>query len=406
MAAPAALSSTARILAWVPATALGIGLGSLWWLLDAAPRAELGLLHYLLFVLATAATELLPMQQPGGRPVPTSMAIVATLALLGASPLAVAVVAAAGWLIARVIERQGIPLATLGLRVVGTWSLAGLVAVGATLQLDWVGTTTHEGAVASLDLGAAAAVVLAIVVGSPLVQVVARDSGRATFLPRRVVEGVRRSWMVGAAISSTALLGGLVYEVLGAWTLPTMLIPLLAARMGMDRFAVASRAYDQTIRAMSRLPEQLGAVDAEHGVRVGRLARHVGLELGLDVDTLTVLEHAAHLHELGRIRHDDPDAHLTRPELAAAGASIIRETDSLSRVANVIEAHGEPHLAQGDVALPARIVAACCEVDRYGPVPGDEGQRQEVLVRLVRDIGDLEVVAALSRVLDRSHVVR
>jgi hypothetical protein len=88
-------------------------------------------------------------------------------------------------------------------------------------------------------------------------------------------------------------------------------------------------------------------------------------------------------------------------QLATAGASIIRETGSLERVARVVEAHGEPHRAAGDTATPARIVAACCAVDRYGPAPGDEGQQQEMLVRLVRDIGDLEVVAALSRVLER-----
>ncbi len=395
-----------RLLLLVPATVVGGSVGALWWLLDEVPRAELSLLHYVLFVVATTVTELLPMRQPGGRPVPTSMAIVATLALLGASPVALVAVGATGWLLARVVERQGIHPGPFAMRVVGSWSLAGVVAVGATLGVGWTGTTTHEGAVASIDLGAGFAVVLAIMVGSPLVQVMSLQATRMSHLPRRVVEAVGHSWMGGAAVSSTALLGGLVYDVLGAWTLPTMLIPLLAARMGMDRFAVASRAYDQTIRAMSRLPEQLGAVDAEHGVRVGRLAHQVGLDLGLDADTLTVLEHASHLHELGRIRHDDPDAHVSRPQLARGGASIIRETDSLSRVADVIEAHGEPHAASGEVALPARVVAACCQVDRYGPVPGDEGQRQEMLVRLVRDIGDLEVVASLSRVLDREGALR
>lgn len=393
-----------RVLSWTVVGPLALVLGSLWWVVTPAAAVELTLLHYALFVLAAVVTELMPMQQPGGRPVATSLAIVATLALLGASPLAVAAVAALGWLVARVLERRGFPYGVLGMRVLGAWSLAGVVALGATAGLDWAGTASHRGQVASLDLGAAAAVVLAIVVGGPVLQALVRGDGRATHLPRRMVEAVSRSWMVGAAISSTALLGGLVYDVLGPWTLPTMLIPLLAARMGMDRFAVATKAYDQTIRAMSRLPEQLGAVDDEHGVRVGRLCHRVGLELGIDADTLVDLEHAAHLHELGRIRHDDPDVDLTPSQLATAGASIIRETGSLERVARIVEAHGEPHAAAGDTATPARIVAACCAVDRYGPVPGDDGQHQEVLVRLVRDVGDLEVVAALSRVLGRQRL--
>ena len=392
---------TSRVLTWGVLGPSAVGLGALWWVLAPTAAVELNLLHYSLFVLAAVATELLPMQQPGGRPVATSLAILATLGLLGASPVALAAVAALGWLVARLIERKGLRLSVLGMRVLGAWSLAGVVALGATVGLDWVGSTSHRGEVASLDLDAAAAVVLAIVVGSPLLQAIVDGAERPGFLPRRLTEAVVGSWMVGAAISSTALLGGLVYDILGAWTLPTMLIPLLAARMGMDRFAVAATAYDQTIRAMSRLPEQLGAVDDGHGVRVGRLAHRVGLELGLDADTLVGLEHAAHLHELGRIRHDDPEADLTPVQLATAGASIIRETGSLDRVARIVEAHGEPHRAVGDTATPARIVAACCAVDRYGPAPGDAGQQQEMLVRLVRDVGDLEVVAALSRVLER-----
>ena len=397
--------ATSRALTWVVLGPSAVGLGALWWVLAPAATTELNLLHYSLFVLAAVATELMPMRQPGGRPVATSLAILATLALLGASPVALTVVAALGWLLARLLERKGLRLSTLGMRVLGAWSLAGMVALGATAGLDWVGSASHRGEVASLDLGAAVAVVVAIIVGSPALQAIVRQSGRPGFSPRRLSEAVSGSWMVGAAISSTALLGGLAYDVLGAWTLPTMLIPLLAARMGMDRFAVAATAYDQTIRAMSRLPEQLDAVDDGHGVRVAGLAHRVGLELGLDADTLVVLEHAAHLHELGRIRHDDPEEDLTPAQLATDGASIIRETGSLDRVARIVEAHGEPHRATGDIATPARIVAACCAVDRYGPAPGDEGQQQEMLVRLVRDIGDLEVVAALSRVLERDAAV-
>ncbi len=386
------------------ATLLGLGLGSLWWALGTVDPVEIGVLHLALFLGAAVATELLPMQQPGGRPIATSTAIVGTLALLGASPLLLAAVGGVGWVTARLVQRRGIPLGLLAARTAGAWSMGGVVALGAAVDLRWTGTDLHEGAAASLDLGAATAVTLAVVFGVPVLQTLAGSVEHLRFLPRRAGEAVARSWMVGAAISSTALLGGLVHEVLGAWTLPTMLIPLLAARFGLDRFAVAARAYDQTIRAMSRLPEQLGAVDAEHGVRVARLAIGVGVELGVDADTLVDLEHAAHLHELGRIRHDDPEASITRADLAAAGASIIRETESLTRVADIVALHGEPHLARGEVAVSARIIAACCAADRYGPVPGDEGQRQEVLVRLVRDIGDLEVVSALSRVLTRSDL--
>lgn len=204
-------------------------------------------------------------------------------------------------------------------------------------------------------------------------------------------------------MASTAVLGAMVHPVLGQWTLPTMLIPLFAARVGLDRLALGRRAYDQTIRAMSRLPEQLGTVTSDHGVRVGRLAGEVALEPGLDAGSIADVIRAAHLHELGRIKLER-DAPAARRELAVAGAAVIREVAALDRVAGIVELHGDlSRSSPGDaeLVLPARIVAACCELDRYAPDPTEPGQRDEVAVRLVREVGDLDVVAALTRIVDR-----
>jgi hypothetical protein len=385
--------------------ALGLLLGTLWWIAEPAATSDLAPLHLLLFVVAVAGTELLPMRQPGGRPVPTSTAVIATVALLGAAPPIVAAVGGVGYVVARLARRQAPDPGALVLRVVGGWTLAGVAAAGALLDVQWTGTATQGGAVPALDLGAGALVAVAIVVGMPTYQTLTRTPGRLEFLPRRAAEAIARSWLAGVAVASTALLGGIVHEVLGGWTLPTMLIPLFAARIGLEHFADATRAYDQTIRAMSRLPEQLGTVEPEHGVRVGRLAVSVGLELGLEADLLVDLEHAAHLHELGRIRMDHDLEGATRRDLADAGASIVRETASLDRVAEIIAASGDPYGAPRSVAVPARIIAACCDVDDYGADASGDARRQEMMVRLVRDVGDLEVVAALSRVLDRAPAV-
>jgi hypothetical protein len=384
---------------------VGLLLGLAWWMVDTTFASGLAPLHVALFVAAVAGTELLPMRQPGGRPVAMSTAVIATVALLGAAPTVVAGAAGFGYLVARGLRRQWPSFGDLAARVVGGWALAGLAALGSLFGFVWIGATPYGGEVASLDLGAAALVTVAIVAGMPAYQAAASTGWALQFLPRRAAEAVTRSWLAGAAVASTALLGGLVHDVLGSWTLPTMLIPLFAARIGLEHFADASRAYDQTIRAMSRLPEQLGTVEPEHGVRVGQLARTVGLELGLEADLVGDLEHAAHLHELGRIRLDDPLESVTRSELAAAGASIVRETASLDRVAEIIAGSGDLTRVRGPIAVPARIVAACCEVDRYRPEPGDLARRQEMMVRLVRDVGDLEVVSALARVLERESTV-
>jgi hypothetical protein len=386
------------------ASLCGLGVGLAWWSLDPALRPEIGTADVLLFALAAAVMELLPMRQPGGRPVAASVAVTGAAAVLGMAPPVVALVAVAGWVLGRLVDRSSASLVSLVVRGVGGWALSGLAAVGVHAYPSiFEGVAPAGTAVARLHLGAALAVGLALVLGLPALEAMAEAEGRWRFVLRRIPEAIAGSWMVGLALSSTAVLGALVHPVLGHWTLPTMLIPLFAARIGLDRFAVAARAYDQTIRAMSRLPEQLGTVTEGHGVRVAKLAREVGLELGLDAATLTDLERAAHLHELGRIQVER-DAQTTRRELAIAGASVIHETASLDRVARIVAAHGDLGSAAAglaEVRLPARIVAACCDIDRYAPDLEDAGQRGEVLVRLVRDVGDLEVVAALGRVVGR-----
>jgi hypothetical protein len=388
---------------------LGAALGATWWLVEMPSWVPLPfsitLVDLLLFAVAAAVMELLPIRQPrGGRPVPSSLAVVGAAAILGAAPPVVALVAAGAWGLARLLDRGPAPVGPLLLRALGGWALAGAAALGAAIgPPTWYGTVDPGMVPASINPGAALAVTIAVVIGLPALETLARAGTQLRFLLRRIGETVASKWLVGIAVASTAVLGALVDPVLGRWTLPTMLIPLLAARVGLDRYAVASRAYDQTIRAMSRLPEQLGTVTAEHGVRVGELARDVALELGLDMATVADVVRAAHLHELGRIKLER-DAPVTQRELALAGASVIHEAASMDRVARIVAAHGDlagREAAEPAIAVPAGIVAACCEIDRYAPDPAEPGQRQEVVVRLVRDVGDLEVVSALTRVLDR-----
>jgi hypothetical protein len=398
------VSRTSRPTVRFPAVLAGLAVGGLWWLTDPSFGPSVGPVEIALFAVAAAVMELLPMRQPGGRAVPASIAVTGAAAILGMSPPLVAVVAAAGWLAARLVDRGGVSPTSFLIQATGGWSLSGIAASGALLwSARFEGVAPAGSEAAQLHLGAAVAVALAVVVGRPVLEELVQANGPWRFVLRRLPEAVVGSWLVGLALSSTSILGALVHPVLGLWTLPTMLIPLFAARIGLDRFAVAARAYDQTIRAMSRLPEQLGTVTEGHGVRVATLARLVGLELGLDAGTLTDLERASHLHELGRIQVER-DAPATRRELSVAGASVIRETASLDRVARIVEAHGDPASAGplgAEVSVPARIVAACCDIDRLAPGTGDEADRSDALLRLVRDVGDLEVVAALGRVLER-----
>lgn len=379
--------------------------GALWWLLPGTVQRSTTAMAVLLFAGAAAIAELQPIRHRRGDPIPAAVAVVGAAAIIGMSPIAVALIGGLGWIVARAADRDLSEPHGLVLRLLSGWALAGVAAIGAwLLPVHFVGAVTDGLRAAELAVGPAVIVSTAIMLGTPAVWALANLRGRWRFAGRRIREAIASTWLISLAITSTAVLGALVHPVLGHWTLPTMLLPLLAARIGLDRYAVVSRAYDQTVRAMSRLPEHLGSVGADHGVRVADLAHDVGLELGLDVTTLADLEHAAHLHELGRIaveRDETPSG--GRRALAAAGAVVISEaTSSLDRAARIVAAHGEPALAHPtDVRVPARIVAACCELDRYAPDPRRAGQRDELVVRLVRELGDLEVVSAVARVMDR-----
>ena len=388
------------------AVPLGLLLGGAWWWLDGVGRLtlQLSVVDLLLFAAAAAVMELLPVRLSDGRAVPTSLAVIGAAALLGASPPMVALIAVVGYASAFLAPGARMDLTEVAGRALGGWVLPGVAAIGAALgPPTWVGEV-ELGAAASLNLGAAVALALAVLVGLPVAAVVAAPGGSWQRGWRRVGEAIYRKRLVGAAIATTVALGALVHPVLGAWTLPTMLLPLAAARAGLDRLALGQRAYEQTIRAMSRLPEQLGTVDAGHGVRVAELAREVALELGLDATSVAETVRAAHLHELGRIKLEREVPAPPR-ELALAGAQVLREVGDLDRVADIVEAQAQPMDRDcGDVGLPARIVVACCEVDSYAPdpaSPGTPGQRHETTVRLVRGVGDLEVVTAVTRVLDR-----
>lgn len=392
---------------WVTRTAitcLGGLLGALWWVLDVEADLGLGLtaVDLGLFLVATIVMERLPIRLADGRAVPTSLAVIGAAVLLGAGPPAVAAIAAAAYAVGCALGHARPDAVVVLRRALGAWALAGAAAIGAALgPAPWTGNV-DVAVPATLNLGAAVAVGTGVLVGVPAVEVLARADVGLRFLWRRVAEEIHRNRLVAAAIAATAGLGALVHPVLGAWTLPIMLLPLAAARVGLDRLGLGQQAYEQTIRAMSRLPEQLGSVSAAHGVRVAELARAVALELGLDAASVADTVRAAHLHELGRIKLER-EVPAPQHEVAAAGGQVLREVGDLDRVAAIVEAQAQVHrLPRDGVGLPARIVVACCELDGYAPDPAAPGQRHEALVRLVRVIGDLEVVAALTRVVDRA----
>lgn len=151
-------------------------------------------------------------------------------------------------------------------------------------------------------------------------------------------------------------------------------IPLLAAWYSFERLASIRRTYEQTIGALSVVPELAGLVRAGHAERVADLSVRLGRELHLPPSDLEYLRAAALLHHLGHLCLDDPEV-AGRPiepsEVTDKGAEILRQTDYLrpagdllatdtasvgSQILRVASAYdeltaGEP--AYGDAAIEA-----------------------------------------------------
>jgi hypothetical protein len=120
------------------------------------------------------------------------------------------------------------------------------------------------------------------------------------------------------------------HESVGLWGVALFSVPLLAAWFSYERLAVISRTSEQTIAALSAVPEMAGLAREGHAARVATLSVQVGDAMGLRRADLDDLRAAALLHHLGHLCLDAPEvrAEPIEPfEVADKGAEILRQTD-------------------------------------------------------------------------------
>ena len=146
-----------------------------------------------------------------------------------------------------------------------------------------------------------------------------------------------------------------------------------------------------TIDALMRALEATDLSTAGHAIAIGELARDVGRRVGLDAEQLLVLEHAAVLHDIGKIgvpvevlrkpgRLDQHDLELIR-EHPAIGARILEPVPRLRAVAPLVRASherfdgaGYPDGLSGEqIPLGARIIAVC---DAFDAMTSDRPYRK------------------------------
>ncbi|MFK0210441.1 HD domain-containing protein [Streptomyces sp. NPDC090298] len=212
---------------------------------------------------------------------------------------------------------------------------------------------------------------------------------------------------IGSAVCATGTVMALGVAAAGLWALPVLAVPLLLTQVSFRRYAAVRTVNRQTIASLARATEIAGCTPPGHAHRVAALSTAVGRELGLSGTELTVLEHAALMHDIGQLSLVDPveggaTALLPAEEqrrIAHLGGEVVRRTGVPEAVAVVVERQADPYREQPPAA---RIVRA---VNAYDDLAGDGagaalGALERLRLGTARDYHPA-VVEGLARVLAR-----
>ena len=187
------------------------------------------------------------------------------------------------------------------------------------------------------------------------------------------------------------------------------------------------RTYVETIMALALAVEAKDPYSAGHSKRVGYYAMKIGEVIGLDEETLRVLNDAGVLHDIGKIGIKDdillkpqpltPDEEKIMQQHAVIGEAIVKPVRSLQKVVLLVRHHherydgaGYPAGLRGEaIPLGARILAVA---DTYDAMVTDRPYRKRLSVEdtkreLKKGAGsqhDPAVVDALLRVLERKEL--
>ncbi|MDT0214489.1 HD domain-containing protein [Rothia sp. ARF10] len=379
------------------------------------------------FLLAITVGELFRVGMPSGRiaaPVATGSGI--ALAVLG--PVwghdvfdvpagVVTLVVAAGLGLAQLLRaamRRPTQWYLVAARTVGVAITAALVRVG---FIDGAGVWAWQlddereaWLIAVVMMGAAAAGLYADIVLTALVQSERWELPAATTLRDELGEAQALTVGVIAAGPLVAFLA----PVIGLAALPLGLLPMVLTYIAVRRYAANRATYRQTIAALSRLTEAAGYTPAGHASRVAARSVAIARSMGLHADAIQQLEYAALLHDLGQVglRSPIPDGAtvLAAPDdqrrIASEGARIVRRTEVLDNVADLMERQTTPfrHVREWgeEVPLASRIIKVANAFDDFSHGRADAPSVEAALERIHLGLGyeyDPEVVEALIRTI-------
>ena len=281
--------------------------------------------------LLTAAGFILTARTPIGT-VPLGYALVIALACLMPAELFFPVVSL-GVLAAVPVLFYRHDAADTGKRVLH-WALASYAAAGAAalMRLANIGTSPLW---TLLQVSVTGCVFL----GTDL----ALRNWRA---PRSETIRLRLAVPVYLSLLCAAGLIAVAYRHDGVGTAMVAVVPLVLTRFAFERLAAAQTAYQQTIKALSIVPEVAGVTPFGHGERSALYAVAICRNFGLSDDSVERAATAARLHHIGYVTVDDPQDATNRGDrrmLAGLGADILRQTEFLADVGDLVEGIHSTH---------------------------------------------------------------
>jgi len=270
-----------------------------------------------------------------------------------------------------------------------------------------------------------ALVIVALLLEAVLTALLRVDEQRAKFRVA-LVDEMRVQLPLGAAVGASALLIAFAAEVMGLAALAVFTAPLLVTQVAFRRYAGIRATYLQTVRALARVTEIGGYVEAGHSERVSRLAVAIGRELGIHEPQLLELEYAALMHDIGQLSLRDPISggatifvsRQDQQRIAELGADVIQQAQVLGSVAEIVRRQNEPHRDVGSgppgspppgPPLSSRIIKAANAFDDLVGSSLDPGRAVAAVQQLRLDTAseyDPDAVEALSRVVHRRSVIQ
>jgi hypothetical protein len=266
--------------------------------------------------------------------------------------------------------------------------------------------------------------IVALLLEAVLTALLRVDEQRAKFRVA-LADELRVQLPLGAAVGASALLIAFAAEVMGLAALAVFTAPLLVTQVALRRYAGIRATYLQTVRALARVTEIGGYVEAGHSERVAKLAVAIGRELGIHEPQLLELEYAALMHDIGQLSLHDPISggatifvsRQDQKRIAELGAEVIQQAQVLGSVAEIVRRQNEPHrdVDHADAEQPpgpplsSRIIKAANAFDDLVGTSLDPGRAAAAVQQLRLDTAreyDPNAVEALSRVVNRRSVIQ